>query len=613
MQRKSKKRITTRTAIQLQSLLTFLPRRRLAELFLLLGLSVFLGLFDIASVALLARLAGAITGSKLPDALPNIRFFGGDPSDQLPWMVLMIIALVWLSSVLKYCTLVFQGRITSQVWCDYGNLMYKNILYQPYEFFQNVTSASIVARLNRIISRISDDTILPLLLIASNAVTVMMIAAGVLAFLGWKALLVFVALILAYALVSAPLVPRLRLASKQRILFNKRISGLLLESIRSIREVNLYSAEPQFMAGFQNIGLTGKQYDRLEKRLVDIPRYVIEPAAVTILFAVSLLPPLLSGDMEEVRQSMPIIAAIMFALLKLSAPVQAIFRALNKFRGSLPEIEDALELLRLRPTRLDWHADSFITTEGLMPQRSIKLDRICFRYQQSERWVLDEVSITIPVGSRVALVGASGGGKTTIAHVILGLLTPQQGSVCLDGIPLLEREIPRWQSCCAMVPQDIVLLDSSVKANVAFSVFGDEDDIDDERVWEALTAAQLNDFVAELPYGIYTFIGENGVRLSGGQRQRLSLARAFYKNAKLLILDEATSALDNKTENDVLGALELIGRRCTTVVIAHRLSTVRSCDRIYELEAGRVKAHGSFEELQRLSESFRTLVRLDRG
>jgi ATP-binding cassette subfamily B protein len=162
-----------------------------------------------------------------------------------------------------------------------------------------------------------------------------------------------------------------------------------------------------------------------------------------------------------------------------------------------------------------------------------------------------------------------------------------------------------------MVPQNITLLDNSIRANVAFAV--DDSLIRDELIWEALQAAQLAEFVSELPYGLYTLIGEDGLRLSGGQRQRLALARAFYKNSKFLVLDEATSALDTKTESDLMDALEIIGRRCTTVVIAHRLSTIHSCDRIYEFENGRIKASGTFEQLQRSSETFSEMVSLGRG
>jgi ATP-binding cassette subfamily B protein len=213
------------------------------------------------------------------------------------------------------------------------------------------------------------------------------------------------------------------------------------------------------------------------------------------------------------------------------------------------------------------------------------------------------------VGSRVALVGRTGSGKTTTAHLLLGLLQPEQGCLELDGVPVTANDLPAWQASCAHVPQMIHLLDGSLLDNVAFGI--PEEAIDRDRVWESLEAAQLADDVAELPYGLYTPVGENGVQLSGGQRQRLALARAFYREARFLVMDEATSALDNRTELNLIESLQVIGRRCTTLVIAHRLSTVQRCDRIYEFDGGRVKAAGSFADLQRDSATFRELARLE--
>ena len=204
---------------------------------------------------------------------------------------------------------------------------------------------------------------------------------------------------------------------------------------------------------------------------------------------------------------------------------------------------------------------------GVFPQHTIRLRDAWFRYPKSEDWVLRGINLTIPVGSRIALVGQTGSGKSTIAHLLLGLLKAEMGELELDGNPLTPEELPAWQASCAQVPQMIQLLDASVRANVAFGI--DEQLIDDDKVWEALEAAQLAEYVAELPYGLLTPVGENGHQLSGGQRQRLALARAFYRNASVLVLDEATSALDNRTESEVINALEVVGRRCTMVVIAH--------------------------------------------
>ena len=200
-------------------------------------------------------------------------------------------------------------------------------------------------------------------------------------------------------------------------------------------------------------------------------------------------------------------------------------------------------------------------------------------YPESDCCVLRDISLSIPVGSRVAFVGPTGSGKSTAAHLLLGLLSPQKGCLSIDGVPVDQAEIHSWYSCCSQVPQNIQLYNGSVCANVAFGE--EEKNINYHRVWDALEAAQINEFIADLPYGLHTQIGENGINLSGGQRQRIALARAFYRQSTFLVLDEATSALDNQTESDVIQSLEIVGRRCTTLVIAHRLTTIQRCDRIY--------------------------------
>jgi len=220
--------------------------------------------------------------------------------------------------------------------------------------------------------------------------------------------------------------------------------------------------------------------------------------------------------------------------------------------------------------------------------------------------VINSFDLTIPSGSRIAFVGKTGSGKTTLAHLILGLYRPSTGSLRIDGIPVTDQELPAWQANCSFVPQSVRLTSGSVRDNVAFGQ--DSEAIDDDRVWLSLEAAQFDDVVSGMPYGLYTIVGEDGAKLSGGQRQRLALARAFYRDAKVLVLDEATSALDNKTEQDVMQALDIVGRRCTTIVIAHRLSTVKKCDRIYEIDNGAIVASGTFSELCDRSESFREMT-----
>jgi ATP-binding cassette, subfamily B, bacterial len=619
------KLLNSQTLAQISQLLAFLPRQRLRGLALLLAVSLLVGLLDLTFVGLLARLVGTISGSKLQDKIPKVFVFGGDSTDQGLWLVGVLLVLVWATTGMKYWAALIQSMLSAQIWTDYGERIFANVLLQPYEYFQTQNTAHILARLNRILSRISDDIILPILAVVSNALSAGVLTLGILVAFGIKALVIFGFLFGAYTLSSHIIAPQLRFASQQKLLFSMHVNSLLMESTRSIRDVQLYGAERYYIERFESIGNRGKKFDRLSKLLPDVPRYVIEPAGVTLLFAMGLLPALLQTHASHaVHNVIPTLAAIMFAALRLSAPIQAIFRSVSKLRGGLPEITDALELLKLVPSRLILGglptsadpptADTSLTSptpNGVMPRHSIRLEQVWYRYPEARDWVIRAVNLTVPIGSRVALVGQTGGGKTTAAHLLLGLLAPNQGRLLLDGVPLTEAELPAWQACCAIVPQNIVLLDASIRCNVAFGV--EDAAIDEDRVWEALEMAQLDEFISELPYGLYTVVGEDGMRLSGGQRQRLALARAFYKKAKVLILDEATSALDNKTESDVLEALELVGRRCTTVVVAHRLSTIRYCDRIFEFERGVIKAAGDYQSLQERSASFRQLVSLQDG
>ncbi|MFM9048308.1 MAG: ABC transporter ATP-binding protein [Cyanobium sp.] len=603
-------RLQSQTWDQLQLLLRELPTRRMGLLGLVLLASVFQGLMDMLLVALIARIVGLLAGAKLQDRIPQIYFFGGDLLDQAGWLFALLISFFWFTSAVRFSVALMESMLSAAIWADLVNKVYENLVLQRYDYFREQRTAHLSERFNRILNRVSVAVITPLIRIASDALSVVVLLVGVVFFLGLQTLLIFVLMLGAYILASRLITPYLRLASKQKIRYSRRVNLILMESLRSMREVQLYSAERFFIDRLARDGEVGKRYDRLSKLLPDVPRYLIEPAGVTVLFAVTLAPAFLSGDTDRIRQAAPMLAAILLTLLRISAPLQSLFRSINKLRGGLPEIQDALELLRIKPDRLLLSSPGVPSPDGVMPRRFIQLVDVTFRYGSSQQNVLTDVNITIPIGSRIALVGRTGSGKTTLAHILLGLFRPTHGELNLDGVPLTEEEIPAWQANCALVPQDIRLLDASIRENVAFGQ--DADSIDDDSVWAALEGAQFAEYVSEMPYGLFTMIGENGVRLSGGQRQRLCLARAFYRNAKVLVLDEATSALDNKTEHDVLQTLDLVGRRCTTIVIAHRLSTVKKCDRIFEVHRGRIQASGDFETLLSISQSFREMTMLDK-
>ena len=601
--------LQSQTWKELSTLFRELSPERRKSLLIVLAASLFQGVIDILLVGLLARLVGLLAGAKLEDQIPGIRFFGGGFLDQAGWIVLLLIASFWFASVVRFGVALLEALLAADIWSDLVNKVYGNLLMQNYEFFTQKRSAVLSERFNRILTRVTSTVISPMIAISGNVLSVSALLVGVAIALGGKALTIFAFLLIAYLIASLTITPYLRLFLRQKMRYTRRIRLTFSESMRSMRDIQLYSSHQFFVDRFMRDGTIAKRNDRLANLLPNVPKFLIEPAGITILFLFGLAPALVSGDSDQLRAAMPELATVLVVLLRISGPLQSMFRSLNKLRGGLPEVKDALDLLCMRPTRLSLTDPSVPSPEGVMPRRLIELRDVTFSYGLSGDPVLRNLDLSIPVGSRIALVGKTGSGKTTLAHLLLGLYKPESGELLLDGLPVSDEEMPAWQSNCAFVPQQIRLLDASVRENVAFCKRPDE--IDDDEVWAALKAAQFADFVADMPYGLFTMCGENGMKLSGGQRQRLSLARAFYRNAKLLVLDEATSALDNKTEHDVMQALELVGRRCTMVVIAHRLSTVKKCDRIYEIADGGIRAYGDFETLKATSTSFREMAMLD--
>lgn len=333
--------------------------------------------------------------------------------------------------------------------------------------------------------------------------------------------------------------------------------------------------------------------------LAAMSRQILE-AAVTLgigLLAAGLFAFQSSAD---ALASLGLVVAVAFRALP---SVSRLLGTLNAMRAASVSLERIQEEL-LQPTT---HADR----EAQEPPdfvREIGFADVSYSYSGASALALDGVSITIPSGSSLGIVGTSGAGKTTIVDLLLGLLEPTSGVITVDGVPLDRSNVLGWRRLVGYVPQDVFMLDSSLRDNVVFT--GRDFIAPDDEVWAALQQAQLADFVRSLPDGLDTVIGERGARMSGGQRQRVGIARALYRQPALLVLDEATSALDLVTEAAIAETIEALDRSITKVIIAHRLTTVRGCDRIAFLEDGHVLGLGSFDEIAATVPEFDRLLSL---
>ena len=597
------------TVDQLLRLLSYLPRRRFRALLLLVPLSLIPGITDLISIGVVARLAGALIGTPLDDKVPWMKVFGGNTSNQTVWLIAIFIGVSWFSSFSKLTLQVVQQRLTAQVWRDFSDAIHKRVLNQQYSYHLVRSTAKLSSLIMKNIKVASGAVISPLMRIVGSILSVILISAGILIAGKGLALALIITLTTCYLVFSLVITPYLRHASNQSVRLDIKSNHLLLESLASIKDIQLTNSEGHFEKAFVSAGQEAQRYQWMSAILPILPRLLIEPLGITLIFVLGALPAILNNDPGQIKALIPSLAALVLAAQRLTPPLQDFFGCITQLRGGLPKIKKTVELLELPYSRPTLQTPGVPLPESVFPRFSIRLRNVHYTYPKTSQEVLHDINLSIPVGSRVALVGTTGSGKSTTANILLGLLVPQQGALELDGQPVEELDVPAWQANCALVPQHIALLDASFRENVAFGL--EEEEIDNDRLWEAIEAAQLAEFVSELPYGLMTPVGENGMKLSGGQRQRLALARAFYRNARFLVLDEATSALDNRTESDVISALQVIGRRCTTVVIAHRISTVARCDRIYEFSKGRIMDYGSFEELKNSSGTFRELARLE--
>jgi len=336
-----------------------------------------------------------------------------------------------------------------------------------------------------------------------------------------------------------------------------------------------------------------------------VPRQMIETITVTSLAGISLIV-LASG--QDLQSMLPVLGLFAVAAIRLMPSMNRIATGLAQLRFHYAAVEVLYEELQDLPgsePAPTFRGPKRSAAPRLSFERTLVLDRLTYRYPSMPRPAVDDVSLEISKGQWVAFIGPTGAGKTTLVDLMLGLFAPASGRILVDGRDIGD-DLVAWQRNVGYVPQDVYLLDDTVRRNVAFCL--PEGEIDDERVWSALRAAEVETFVRSLPGGLDAMVGQRGDRLSGGERQRLGLARALYEDPQMLVIDEGTANLDNETEAAIARTLSGLRGRKTILVIAHRLSLIRNCDHVYLLRRGKVQYSGEYSDLLRTDVGFRQFV-----
>ncbi len=577
---------------KLNDILPRIDKIRLGILFLmmlvagvlqLMGLGMILGFISILSDA-----DSVLAHEQLQSiwAFLNISTF----DDLLLWGSLAL-GLIFL---IKSTYLIFFNYVLSRFahnkFRNIALALFRSYMYMPYHFHLQNNSATLIRNVIEETRLLLKWVLIPLL---SIAIEVIMITT-VLIFL--IIIEPVITLISAITIGSAGFI-LIKILKKYEQRYGKdaqQSRGDLIrhvsEGLGGIKEISILNRQNYFVNRLRSTLEILKKAETFNEASKESFRPAIELIAVAGMLTLALIMASQGRDAEEIIATLTLFGVGAFQLLPSFAKITNQYSKLDYYGRSIIPIHENL----MHTAKEMGKGTENASKEKLSLNQEIKLKRVNFTYPDDKKPVLKDISLVIPKGSAVGIVGKSGAGKTTLVDLILGLFEPDKGEVLVDGKSIFNN-LEQWQNNIGYIPQVIYLADDTIRNNIAFGI--PESEINDQRLNDAIRMAQLEEVIAELPNGINTIIGEQGVRLSGGQRQRIGIARALYHNPEVLVMDEATSALDNKTEQYIIEAIERLKGERTVVIIAHRLSTVENCDKLFMLQNGEVAKTSTYKKL----------------
>ena len=493
-----------------------------------------------------------------------------------------------LSNTWAMITIWVQYRFAHGHACNLSVRLLRHYSAQPYVFFLRRNGADLGKNVLHEVEMLIDVVLMPALRLCTQATVALGIIGLLVAFDPVLALLIVLVLGGAYGGLYIGVRRTLRHLGAERFAANAGRYKVVSELFGAIKDVKLLGKEEAFTDAFSGPATRHARFQASAQIVTDTPRYLLEAVVFggILLIAVYLLAR--GGHLQQV---IPVLGLYAVAGYRLIPSLQQVYKALAAIRFGTPALNNLHRELTSK-LAVPPHAPAIRRSNDRAPHKlpfaeRLDLDHVTFTYPGAHKPAIEDVSLTIEANTTIGIMGPTGSGKTTLVDVLLGLLRPQRGEISIDGVPLIETSLRAWQNNLGYVPQHIYLTDDTVARNVAFGI--PPEHIDMAAVERAARLAQIHDFITQqLPERYATIVGERGIRLSGGERQRLGIARALYHDPGMLIFDEATSALDHATEAAVMEAVQTVAGTRTILMIAHRLTTLRSCDVIHELKVGRL-------------------------
>ena len=577
----------------LVSLWLSLSRRRQFQLALILCLMVFASIAEVISLGALMPFLGVLTEPERVFthvwAKPIISLLGATRAEDLLLpMTWTFAATVLAAGTIRLALVYITTRFSYAIGADLSMEVYRRTLYQPYPVHISRNSSEIINGIYGKTAMLIGSILMPLLSLFSAFILLGGLSMALLALDPFLMFAIGGGFMIIYGIILKLARHRLRRNSEVIARESTRVIQSLQEGLGGIRDVLLDGSQTTYCAVYQSADRPLRQAQSNNTFIGASPRYVVETLGMILIAFFAQAMSQREGGMV---MAVPVLGALALGAQRLLPVLQQAYISLSVIRGAEASLRDTVLLLeQALPAGL--YAK---LPEPLPFAHEITLKDICFGYTPEAALVLQNVDLVLPRGTRIGFMGATGSGKSTLLDVIMGLLPPTEGVLCIDGQVISEQNHRQWQAHVAHVPQSIYLSDSSIEENIAFGQ--PKNKIDSARVREAAKQAQIDGVIESWPEKYQTRVGERGVRLSGGQRQRIGIARALYKRADVIIFDEATSALDNETERAVMQAIDSLSPDLTILIVAHRLTTLQTCDFIVELENGRVLRTGRYQEL----------------